>query len=92
MKILHRCCSRTGDRLRKFGLRKETAVLLCPQGFLHRPGHDHEDEDHDDDHDDDHQGDHSGPQGFLYRPGHDHHDDDRDDHGTLTMMFHKVSS
>ena len=59
MKILHRCCSRTGDRLRKFGLRKETAVLLCPQGFLHRPGHDHEDEDHDKydhedkDHDDD---------------------------------------
>ena len=70
MKILHRCCSRTGDRLRKFGLRKETAVLLCPQGFLHRPGHDHEDEDHDDedhedghdkyDHEDDHQDDHSG--------------------------------
>ena len=68
MKILHRCCSRTGDRLRKFGLRKETAVLLCPQGFLHRPGHDHEDEDHDDDHDeDDHEDDH-------------HHSDHEDDH------------
>ena len=66
MKILHRCCSRTGDRLRKFGLRKETAVLLCPQGFLHRPGHDHEDEDHDDDHDDD-EDDH-------------HHSDHEDDH------------
>ena len=56
--------------MRKFGLRKETAVLLCPQGFLHRPGHDHEDEDHDDDHDendhdDDHQDDHRGFQGYT---------------------------
>ena len=52
--------------MRKFGLRKETAVLLCPQGFLHRPVHDHEDDDHDgDDHDDDHQDDHRGFQGYT---------------------------
>ena len=43
---------------------------MCPQGFLHRPGHDHEDEDYDDDHDgddhdDDHQDDHRGFQGYT---------------------------
>ena len=51
--VLHICCSRTGDRMRKFVCRKETAGPSCPQGFQHCPGNGVHDDDDD---------------GFLRRP------------------------
>ena len=52
--LLHICCSRTEDRMRKFVQQKETAALSCPLGFLLHPDDDaHRDdrEAHQDDHD-----------------------------------------
>ena len=50
MIILHICCSRTGDRMRKFALRKEIAALSCPLGFLLHPDARHHDQDVHDNH------------------------------------------
>ena len=53
---------------------------MCPQGFLHRPGHDHEDEDHDDDHDED---DHEDEDHDDDHYEDDHDDDHQDNHSGL---------